>query len=128
MTAMRHMITLLMLVALLPWGAYVAAQSARAARSAQGVMPHVMTLVSADEAPATDLAVISAPRPSVALGPRKCRTATLPGFSCSPDPAIQMVSAAAGPPSRQGIVARPTNDWTGASAAEAPPTGPPRSI
>ncbi|MDP3960885.1 MAG: hypothetical protein Q8Q26_12650 [Pseudorhodobacter sp.] len=126
---MRHIITLLMLVALLPWGAYVAAQSARAARSAQGVMPHVMTLVSAGEAPATDSrAANPAPSQTIALAPRKCRTATLPGFSCSPDPAIRMMSAAAGSPSRSATVFRPANDWTGASAAKAPPTGPPRSI
>lgn len=121
------MIHLLALISLLPWGANAAAYSARINNSADLITGHALIL-SASETPAKDRnAARQWSGPAVGLAPKRCRGARLPGFSCTPDPAIHMTLADRSPfGSRGGFL--PTGDWTGASAPEAPPTGPPRSI
>lgn len=118
MRAMRDMTLLLMLVAFLPWQAYAAAYAARSAQA----LPDAVVLAASDHH-----ATNPAPRPAIAVAPKKCRIATLPGFSCAPDPAIHPTQA--GDPSAcRGSVIRHAGNWVADSAATEPPTGPPRSI
>lgn len=118
MRAIRDMTFLLMLVAFLPWQAYAVAYAARSAQA----LPQAVDLVTADHH-----ATNPAPRPAIAVAPKKCRIATLPGFSCAPDPAIHPTQAG-DPFSRRGSVILHAGNWAADSAATEPPTGPPRSI
>lgn len=116
MRTLRHMILSLMLVILLPWHAHAAAivarETAQAAALADiGMPPQRMHSPE--------------PEPGLTLAPRKCRTATLPGMTCAPDPAIHPVNAAGIPPGA-GAMFLTAGNWRAASATWEPPTGPPR--
>ena len=108
---LRQIMLALMLVVLLPWNAYAAAFAA------QG---HTVVQVGDHHANA-DMA-----KPMLALAPRKCRTAVLPGFTCPGDPAIlAQTPTDLGDPAKVALYV--AGDWAAASAIGEPPTGPPRS-
>lgn|GEM_PF-3141080 len=114
------MILALMLLVVLPWHAYGVAHTAR---SSVVVMPEAATSVSSSGPHVT----MPAQTPTYALAARKCRTAMLPGLSCIPDPAIHAAPPTSIPPQRNVRFLR-TGDWTAATAAMEPSTGPPRSV
>lgn len=117
---LRPMITLLMLVIILPWGAYVAAAQARP----HGIDRATIWVTDAVGTPA-DRATLPDESPTKVSAPRKCRTGILPGFSCNPDPAMQSAMLllwqeplhAAFPPAGQK---------TDRGPSEPPPDHPPR--
>ena len=116
MLTLRHMILSLLLVILLPWHAHAAAIAARETAQAAAMADIGMPLQRMHS---------PEPEAGLTLPPRKCRTATLPGLSCAPDPAIHPVNGAGVPPGARSIFLT-AGDWRAASAIGEPPTGPPR--
>lgn len=106
MDILRRSLILLMLSALLPWGAY----------SASFTAADLSDLAAAPVADAGEL---------VASVKRKCRTATLPGSPCGPDLAEQPCTTAIYAPAIACAVHR-RDVWSAAEQAQSPPTGPPR--
>jgi len=105
MLIVRCCLLLLMLTALLPWGAY-------SARFVSGD-PAVLTLETADEAE------------RVSPATRKCRTANLPGSPCGPDLVEPSgIAASHAPAIIRTVYGR--GAWSAVERVQRPPTGPPR--
>lgn len=116
----RHIISVLMMIIIMPWGAYanVASSSARFM---------VVTVVSApdNERGAGDESPFKQNYLTKLSAPSNCRTITLPGFSCAPDQAILMASLSCGWPDVKADV-QPGADWVRRGRSAPPPRDPPR--
>ncbi len=115
MLMFRALISLLLIVIMLPWGAYAARSSTQLNNvSQQAVGTHTIASV----AMRLDVEVQNAFK-------KKCRTATLPGSPCSPDRAlpntISIVLLRTRKKGRPAIVA-----WYIEGRTNAPPRDPPR--
>lgn len=114
MRLIRSLICTALILILLPWAAYSAAFAAPA-----------LPLASAAFAALTLQAVPLTPDPSKVSAPRTCRKAVLPGFACSPDPALHLTTRSHWQaPSKP--VFPPGGDWAGRGRWDPPPGTPPR--
>lgn len=117
---MRQILTLMMVIIILPWGAY--ARAADAAQRAPAV-----TMVAAPTPSAPYLGQAEAPDQSWLAAPRNCRTATLPGFPCGADPAtLPATERSFWPDLKAGFLA--AADWNARGRADPPPREPPRPV
>jgi hypothetical protein len=111
---------MLMMIIIMPWGAYanVASSSARTT----GV-----TVVSArdNERGAGDESAFKQNYLTKLSAPPNCRTIPLPGFSCAADQAILMASLSCGWPDVKADV-KPGADWVRRGRSAPPPRDPPR--
>ena len=110
MMALRTLLCLLLVVALLPWGSALRAAEAVAAQQA-------VDAVATDAQPAP--AILRA-------ADRHCRTGTLPGH-CHAE-LVRPTEAALPPPPVAGAVARSGTTWPAEGLLPAPPRDPPRPV
>jgi hypothetical protein len=119
MTTFRSLLAILLMVLLLPWGAYASA-------SAQGIGDAFLV---AQPVLSTSTAMQKADpiRVAEATPPRHCRRASLPGSSCGSD--LLAAPATALPPLGDGATtfAAPRG-WQAKGHAPSPPRDPPRPI
>ena len=122
MRALKALVTFLLLVGILPWGAYATALSSSARdHYAQAPGPELAG------GPAETGADQAASGKSKAFTPRRCRTATLPGMRCGPDLAVLSIQAR---PQCEvsDSVAFADGEATLPDFSQAPPRSPPRSF
>ena len=119
MPTIRLLLSAVMTIVILPWGAYVGGSMAAPPESARVAEIGFGTSEAGPTLRATDPVQVSVAR--------TCRTATLPGSHCAPDLAFLAVGAA-----RHGAVARDLAVAPAASSMEdlthPPLTGPPRLV
>lgn len=122
-----RLIILLLMVALLPWGAVVRGHVAVLAQLAEMGGAGAGQVTLGPEAGLVAVVMGASDMVSIAEVPRRCRTAALPGAGCAPEPAVHMAQGI-GPQSvrQRGVLS--WQDWTWASVEREPPTGPPRLI
>ncbi|RUS60028.1 hypothetical protein EGN72_12150 [Pseudorhodobacter sp. E13] len=111
--SLRAALSVLLMVLILPWGAYGAGHAGSDLRTAQGAQTVAATI---SDAKGAEIKARSA-----------CRIAVLPGSPCNPDPVL--------PPglapltrSASASVAVPLSDWHSQGRSLAPPRAPPRLI
>ncbi len=110
MTTVRTLLSALMMVLMLPWGAYAAGIPAAVTPAA----------VAADKGPAVQVA-------PEASAKRKCHRTMPIGAPCGPDRVLP-APALAVPEGRSGAAVRPGGDWTAHDILRDPSRDPPRSI
>lgn len=122
MKTARLLILTLLILTILPWGAYVPAYAEATAATA----PETSSFDQLSAAPAERAAIPVASRAKIFLK-RKCRTAKFPGSPCGPDVLLQGVkTTCAG--ARVHPAPRPPVDRSAQGVSHAPPREPPRLI
>lgn len=122
MRTTRSLISLLLVLVMLPWGAYAGSHSASAR------VTHIVAITAAQAACTDDSAAIATTSPhQEASVKRKCRITTLPGSPCGPDRVILAAALpfGAGP---TGMPRLSFVDWIAPGPLLTPPRAPPRSI
>ena len=118
MQLVRNLFTVVMLFIILPWGAFAAPHIAPTRVINPG------TLSFTDHASGC-VAAIRDDIPTKVTTTKRCRIATLPGFSCSPDPVVQVTSVyPTYPPSQVAFLH--SVGWGAAGWGDPPPRDPPR--
>ena len=117
----RSLLILLMIVIALPWGAYAKAWSSPA-RLIDAAVMSVPGDPGAARAHWTDG---KQDQPSIKAASR-CRTITLPGFSCSPEQAVQTETLPQWPVPLAGEAVA-SRDLAAPGRSDPPPKEPPRS-
>ena len=122
MLILRQMICFVLIIMMLPWAAHAAAfaASARSGPAAAISEPN-------DLAAGQDRAAPQTTSQTKVFAPRKCRTAILPGFSCSPDPAIELIPCPQWQEPLKAVFFL-SGQWAGRARADPPPRIPPRSF
>ena len=122
MLILRKMICFVLIIMMLPWAAHAAAfaASARSGPAAAISEPN-------DLAAGQDRAAPQTTSQTKVFAPRKCRTAILPGFSCSPDPAIELIPCPQWQEPLKAVFFL-SGQWAGRARADPPPRIPPRSF
>ena len=128
MRALRTLFLTLLVVSLLPWGAY----HARARTVAEPEVTLRVADMVVDELDGVELArrpalrsTSAAPPPRVEVRAQRCRTATLPGAGCGGDHALIGVPPTL-PRSEREATLLPADTTLQPSHDEAPPRSPPR--
>ena len=118
----RSLFLVLLVLTILPWGAYAAAFSASGSSKAFGVYTFARPHAASD-----DQAVLPSLDTVKVFVKKKCRTANLPGSACGLDIAL---NASAQPPaySASTPVQRAADGWGATGLSQAPPGDPPRSF
>ena len=116
MKLLRRLLILCLIVAVLPWGAFVAAfgpAPAAAAAYSAPVQGRQISLPAAGTIKAT--------------AKRKCRIAHLPGTPCGPDLLLYTDAATFGPANAVPVLTR-IADWPALGLVRTPPREPPRAL
>lgn len=116
MKHLRHFLILCLIVAVLPWGAFVAAFGPAPAAAATYAAPIQGRQISLPVA-----------GPIKVLAKRKCRIAHLPGSSCGPDLLFHTGAATFGPGNAVPALSR-IADWPSPGLIRTPPREPPRAL
>lgn len=111
MILLRTLLLSLLILTVMPWGAYVAKRGAP--------LPDAVSAVSAARADAPA---------GIEAGSRKCRTATLPGSPCGPDMAPHSGSASMVLPLAQRGGRGAKDPLVPTERQDAPPERPPRLV
>lgn len=122
MRMLKALVTVMLLVGLLPWGAYAAAGAAHARTH-----PAEASGLHRIETTAGIGVRIAAPGQTKVLAPKRCRVATLPGFGCAQ--VVAILPTPSQPECDLGACARqlePVMRLPGLS--HSPPRDPPRSF
>ncbi|WP_156025970.1 hypothetical protein [Sulfitobacter sp. 20_GPM-1509m] len=112
MTVLRALLLALMVLVVMPWGAFSAVYPA---------------LAQPAHASASDASQVSAVPASVERPRKRCRTATLPGSPCAQDIRLHD-SVTLNAPARDAEVPVPQDRVLRSSVPKPPPQGPPRLI
>lgn len=111
---------LMLVIALLPWGAYHGASRGPSLKAAVSTVEGIMAIAS--------LQPIAQPGKPAALSsqPRRCKTGVLHGTSCAPDAMLARAAPLISPPHNGPDLIAQTRGLD-AALPEAPPRRPPRA-